>query len=318
MAGNKDQEVILSGRITLLQKISLSEKQNNTSVALGQFDGLHIGHKAVILAARQENLTTAVLTFKRGTLKKGDDRFLTTDAQREAIFAQYGAELLCEPDFSEIRGLSAESFVEDILISRLGARHVVCGFNYRFGCGASGNAEILQKLCRDRNIDCTVVPDVEINGRSVSSTAIRRFLDEGDAENAALMLGRPFSYDFEVIGGKQLGRTLGTPTINQAFPEGFICPKFGVYASSAEVDGKEYCAVTNIGVKPTVGSDMPLSETWICDYSGDLYGQHIKVSLVKYLRPEQKFPSVEALRGAILANGEESRRLFEKRQDINR
>lgn len=295
-----------------MQKISLSEKQNNTSVALGQFDGLHIGHKAVILAAKKEGLQTAVLTFKRGTLKKGDDRFLTTDAQRESIFAEYGVELLCEPDFSEIRGLTAEEFVDDILVDKLGAKHVVCGFNYHFGCGASGNAEILKKLCAERNIQCTVIPAVEINGRSVSSSSIRGYLDEGDAESAAKMLGRPFSYDFEVIGGRRLGRTLGTPTINQMFPEGFICPKYGVYAAVAEVGGKKYCAVTNIGVKPTVGSDKPLSETWICDYNGDLYGQHIKVSLSKYLRPEQKFPSIEALREAILADGEKSRNLFNK------
>lgn len=293
-----------------MRKISLSEKQNNTSVALGQFDGLHIGHKSVITAARREGLTTAVLTFKRGTLKKGDDRFLTTDAQRDNIFENLGAQLLCEPDFSDICGLSAEGFVDEILIGALGAKHVVCGFNYRFGCGASGNAEMLGSLCAERDIECTIVPAVEIKGKSVSSSAIRAYLDEGDAESAAKMLGRPFSYDFEVVGGRQLGRTLGTPTINQIFPEEFICPKYGVYASIAEVDGKEYCGVTNIGVKPTVGSDKPLSETWICDYSGDLYGQKIKVSLIKYLRPEQKFPSIEALRDAIIADGEKSRKFF--------
>ncbi len=294
-----------------MEKIPLSEKQNNTSVALGQFDGLHIGHREVILAAEREGLKTTVLTFKRGTLKKGDDRFLTTDEQRERIFADYGVELLCEPDFSEIRGLSAESFVRDILVDRLGAKHVVCGFNYRFGNGAKGNADMLRQLCAEHGIDCTVVPSVEVDGKSVSSSAIRAFLDEGDAESAAAMLGRPFAYELEVVGGRHLGRTLGAPTINQMFPEGFICPKYGVYASFAEVDGNRYCAVTNIGIKPTVGSDKPLSETWICDYSGDLYGRKIKVNLVKYLRPEQKFPSIEALKEAILADGEKSRRLFE-------
>lgn len=295
-----------------MQKISLSEKQNNTSVALGQFDGLHIGHRAVILAAKREGLRTAVFTFRRGTLKKGDDRFLTTDEERDRVLAQYGVDLLCESDFSEIRDLSAHSFVKDILIDRLGAKHVSCGFNYRFGKEAQGDAQTLRGLCAEYGIECTVVPDVEINGRSVSSSAIRSFLDDGDAESASEMLGRPFGYCLEVIDGKRLGRTLGTPTINQAFPEGFICPKYGVYASTAEVNGGIYCAVTNIGVKPTVGSDKPLSETWICDYSGDLYGQMIKVNLIKYLRPEQKFPSIEALRDAILADGEKSRRLFEK------
>lgn len=293
-----------------MRKISLSEKQNNTSVALGQFDGLHIGHKSVILAAQREGLTTAVLTFKRGTLKKGDDRFLTTDTQRDSIFESLGTQLLCEPDFGDICGLSAESFVDEILIGTLGAKHVVCGFNYRFGRGAQGNAQMLKELCEKRGVECTVVPAVEVCGKSVSSSAIRAYLDEGDAESAAEMLGRPFSYDFEVVGGRQLGRTLGTPTINQLFPDNFICPKYGVYASRAEVDGREYCGVTNVGVKPTVGSDKPLSETWICGYSGDLYGQKIKVSLIKYLRPEQKFPSIEALKEAILADGEKSRRLF--------
>ncbi len=295
-----------------MQKISLSEKQNNTSVALGQFDALHKGHQAVILAANKQGLKTAVLTFKRGTLKKGDDRFITTDEEREEIFASLGADMLCEPDFSEICSLSAERFVEEILAEKLGAKHVACGFNYRFGYRAQGDAELLKKLCEKNGIECTVVPSVEANGKSISSTAIREYLDKGDAESAAEMLGRPFCYKLEVIGGKQLGRTLGTPTINQVFPEGFICPRYGVYASVAEVDGAEYCAVTNIGVKPTVGSDRPLSETWICDYSGDLYGQSIKVSLIKFLRPEQKFPSIDELREAILQNGRESRDIFNK------
>ncbi len=294
-----------------MQKISLSEKQYNTSVALGQFDAMHRGHTAVINAAVKEGLKTAVLTFRRGTLKKGDDRYITTDKERKRIFEELRVSLLCEPDFAEICSLSAESFVKDIVIGRLGAKHVSCGFNYRFGKGAQGDAQLLERLCSEQGVRCTVVPSVETEGRSISSTAIREHLDEGDAEGAAKMLGRPFSYELEVIGGRQLGRTLGTPTINQAFPEGFICPKYGVYASTAVVNGIEYCGVTNIGVKPTVGSDKPLSETWICDYSGDLYGQEIKVSLIKYLRPEQKFPSIEALKEAILADGEKSRRLFD-------
>ncbi len=296
-----------------MQKISLSEKQHDTSVALGQFDALHTGHTAVIEASKKEGLRTAVLTFRRGTLKKGDDRYITTDEEREQILDTLGVSLLCEPDFSDICSLSAEQFVSRILAQTLGAKHVSCGFNYRFGKDAQGNAQLLERLCAEYGISCTVVPAVEINGKTVSSTAIRECLDEGDAESAAQMLGRPFSYKLEVIGGKRIGRTLGTPTINQAFPENFICPKYGVYASTAEVNGTEYCGVTNIGVKPTVGSDIPLSETWICNYSGDLYGQKIKVSLIKYLRPEQKFPSIEALKNAILADGEKSRRLFAKK-----
>lgn len=306
---NKNQKAILRGRNNPLQKISLSEKQNNTSVALGQFDSLHIGHKSVILAANQQGLTTMVLTFRRGTLKKGDSRCLTTDSQRDEIFESLGVQLLCEPDFNEICNLSAESFVDEILIGVLDAKHVTCGFNYSFGRGASGDARLLERLCAERNIKCTVLSAVEINGKNVSSSAIRAYLDEGNAEAAAEMLGRPFSYDFEVIGGRQLGRTLGTPTINQMLPQDFVCPKFGVYASTAEVDDVVYCAVTNIGVKPTVGSDKPLSETWICDYSGDLYGRNVKVSLIKYLRPEKKFPSIELLKEAILADGESSRKL---------
>ncbi len=293
-----------------MQKISLSEKHNNTSVALGQFDALHKGHTAVIDASKKEGLKTCVLTFGRGSLKKGDDRYITTDSERERIFESLGVSLLCEPDFSEICSFSAERFVREILAEKLGARHVACGFNYRFGHRAQGDAQLLEKLCKDHGIECTVLAPVEINGKYVSSTSIREFIDEGDMESAAKMLGRPFGYQLEVVGGKRLGRTLGAPTINQNFPEGFICPRYGVYASTAEINGKEYCAVTNIGVKPTVGTDTPLSETWICDYSGDLYGQMVKVSLIKFLRPEKKFPSIEALKEAIFADGEKSRALF--------
>ena len=263
-----------------------------TAIALGCFDGIHLGHKSVIERLHTpecDALDKAVFSFADApSYKRGAERIASFDDK-------------CDP----------ESFFTDILIKKLDAKLLVCGENYRFGMFASGDSKMLQRLCAGQGIGCVVVPAVMYGGGMISSSRIRAALGEGDVESAAEMLGRQFSYRFEVVHGRELGRQLGTPTINQYFPEGFLIPAYGVYASVTEADGKRYPSVTNIGVKPTVGSSKPLSETWIIGYDGDLYGRHVRVNLIRYMRREFKFDSIEELKQAINEDGVKSVRLTE-------
>ena len=157
-----------------------------------------------------------------------------------------------------------------------------------------------------------VVPTVEYKGERVSATRIRKAIENGEMEDVTVMLGRPFGFCFEVVHGNHIGHTIGTPTINQNFPPRFVLPRFGVYASAVYVDGKTYCGVTNVGVKPTVGSDHALSETWMPDFTGgDLYGRTLRLELLSFVRDEKKFPDLDALKAEISLNEKTARTLFE-------
>lgn len=276
-------------------------KNRNTVVALGNFDGLHRGHRKVIECAVETaeklNMTAVVLLFDRhpAALLSGNvpKSIMTTEMKVKKIKSM-GAE--CEfVDFADIKDLSPEDFVRRILIEKLGARAVCCGFNYHFGKNAGGTAEILGEICKKDGIELFVSPQEIFDGKAVSSTRIRECISKGDMVSAEKMLGEPFCYEFEVISGKHLGRTIGSPTINQIFPENFAVPLDGVYDSRTVVDGKEYFSVTNIGKNPTVGDTQRRSETFIIDYSGDLYGRVIEVRLKKYIRSEIKFSGIDEL-----------------------
>ena len=285
-----------------------------TAIALGCFDGIHLGHKSVIERLHTpecDALDKAVFSFADApSYKRGAERIASFDDKCDILSALGVSELILPP-FDSVRDYSPESFFTDILIKKLDAKLLVCGENYRFGMFASGDSKMLQRLCAGQGIGCVVVPAVMYGGGMISSSRIRAALGEGDVESAAEMLGRQFSYCFEVVHGRELGRQLGTPTINQYFPEGFLIPAYGVYASVTEADGKRYPSVTNIGVKPTVGSSKPLSETWIIGYDGDLYGRHVRVNLIRYMRREFKFDSIEESKQAINEDGVKSVRLTE-------
>lgn len=281
------------------------------AVALGIFDGVHIGHRAVIShAAGIEGLCSAVFTFAQPpwALPKDSAWELTSRSVKNRLYESLGVDELIEADFDALRDLSPRAFVEKILRDTLNAKVVACGFNYHFGREGAGDARLLQELCQQAGIEVRVVEAVLVDGEPVSASRIRRCIEQGDIREATRLLGHPFTLDFSVVGGQKLGRLLGTPTINQPLPLHFIRPKFGVYAASIEVDGRVTHGVTNIGVRPTVGADGPLAETWIADFSGDLYGQTVPVSLVKFLRPEKKFGSIEELQKQILKDAQEARR----------
>jgi riboflavin kinase/FMN adenylyltransferase len=285
------------------------------AVALGMFDGVHLGHRAAIMNSAGVEIESggwacsSVFTFASPPFKENAWELISLK-QKKAVLTGLGVDELILVDFESVRQMTPEQFVRDILKEKLDARRVCCGFNYRFGKDGSGDADTLRRLCQPLGIEVVVIPPVTVDGEPVSSSRIRRLIEDGEIERAARLLGRPFTLDIEVTVGQRLGRLLGTPTINQVLPASFVRPKFGVYLSTVVVDGVSKFGVTNIGVRPTVGADRPLAETWIIDFDGDLYGRHIPVTLVKYLRGEKKFDSLDQLKQQILEDAKTARAVF--------
>ena len=275
----------------------MKECLDGAFVALGTFDGLHVGHKAVITAEKTEYQRKIALLFNHHPQVdlKGENpgRLITTDKEK-AVLSEWGItpEYI---DFLQICEFSPEDFVDNILIKKYNAKSLACGFNYRFGKNAEGDAQTLLQLCAEREIKLTIIQAVEYENEPVSSTRIRKALNNGDMKAVKTMLGRYFSYDFEVLHGDERGRILGSPTINQFFGEDFAVPQYGVYASFTEIDGKIYPSVTNIGVRPTIGNSEKRSETNIIGFDGNLYGKHPEVFLVEKIRGEMQFSSLDEL-----------------------
>ena len=283
--------------------------KQETAVALGLFDGVHRGHCAVIgkaVEGKKQGLLPTVLTFAVTDVvpkSKKEFRRLISDSEKMQRMEALGVELVVMPNFQTIMLMKAEEFVDEILHQRLRAKVVVTGEDYRFGRGSEGDVSLLEKLCANYGIRVEVVPELMDAGQPISSTRIRECLKRGDVPGANRLLGYPFGFDFTVVYGKQIGRTIGIPTINQEFPLDFILPKFGVYESYVEVYGKHYPAITNIGVKPTIdGERLPLAETHIIGVDDNLYGENIPVRLVRFLRPEKKFENIDSLTAAIRAD----------------
>ncbi len=277
-----------------------------TSIALGVFDGVHIGHQAVIGEAvngEADGLVPVVFTFdtsgEKPEHKKGQETILTTSLKRKKM-EELGVSVIYEIPFDTVKDYSPAYFAEHILFSQLHAAKIVCGFDFRFGKNAAGNTELLKQLCSKMGIEVVVVPPMMDQGEPVSSTRIRHYLKGGDVVSANRLLGYEYSYDMMVVDGLKNGRKMGIPTINQEFDPGFLIPKFGVYASKVLVDGKELLGITNIGVKPTIqGVRNPLAETYIIGFDQNLYGRKIPVSLFQYLREEQKFHDLKELSATV-------------------
>ncbi len=304
-----------------LQKSQREESVSSPlSVALGNFDGVHIGHAALISRAvqyaKEHGIRSAVWTFSDAPSvipNKSGAKLITSACEKLELFKSLGVDRVYLMPFEAVRDYSPERFVKEILIDECRAECAVCGFNFRFGKGGSGDSDALTHLMLPR--DCIVVPPVYVDGSLVSSSAVRALIEAGDVEAAAKLLGRRFFINQPVLEGKRLGRTIGLPTINQNFPDGHIIPKNGVYICEVEIDGREYVGVANVGVRPSVKNDTHKlnCETHIIGYEGELYGVNVKTSFCRRIRDEKRFESIEALGEQIRRDGEAAKEYFSKR-----
>ncbi len=294
---------------------------HKTIISIGNFDGVHIGHRLLIetLASQsaEKQLDGIVFTFAqnpKNLLTSGEVKYLTGTEDKMRLLSEYGARNIYFADFADIGGLSPEEFADNILVKKFNVDTVICGYDFRFGKGRAGSAEDLVKLLDRHGIKCIITPAVYFEGQPVSSTAIRRLLSEGNVERAEKLLGKPYSFTLPVIHGRQIGRSLGFPTINQVFPEYRVIPAYGVYAVVCEANGTIYNGIANIGVRPTVSKfgDSPVCETHLFGFSGDLYNHAVRVSLKKRIRPEVKFDSLDQLKNQIKADMQAAEEYFSK------
>lgn len=276
------------------------ENANRTAVALGNFDGMHVGHMAVLEAAkgfRKEGLVPVAVLFDEHSMKAITGTappMLMTVGERNEFIIKNGLKIETII-FNEIKNLSPEDFVEKILIKKLRAAAVCCGYNYRFGKNAAGTAQTMQEICNKLGIKCKIAGEVDVAGCAVSSTQIRDLIENGEIKKANEMLGHKFGFSAPVIDGEKRGRKLGFPTVNQELPKELVLPKFGVYQTDVTVEGKHYKGVTNIGRRPTVGTEMVLSETYIIDFHRNIYGESVDIRPIRFIRPERKFSSFDEL-----------------------
>ena len=288
-------------------------------VALGNFDGFHLGHQAVVGRAIQrgfhERRPVIVATFDPHPVRffKPDvpPFRLTTLDQREALFAHAGADAMLVFEFGEeLRSTSAEQFVTDLLGRRVGAAGVVTGDDFTFGKGRAGSTELLRRLGAAQGITAEAVAPVLLDGTRISSGRIREALEAGDTGLATRLMSRDFAVQGTVQGGDKRGRELGYPTANLVLSD-YQRPRYGIYAVRVTLEnGSEHPGVANLGIRPTFDPPQELLETHLLDFEGDLYGQKIEVALHAFIREERKFESVDALIGEMKRDEAEARRLL--------
>ena len=292
--------------------------RNKRIFALGFFDGVHLGHQALLSQccrlAEELDVQAAAITFDRHPqtfFRKDPPGLINTAEDRQRLLRSYGIGpiyTLCVN--RETMTTPWQDFLDGLI--GYGAAGFVCGHDFRFGNRGEGNAVKLRAVCAEAGLPCVVVPEQKLDGITVSSTYIRSLLEAGDMERAVRFLGHPHILSGTVVQGKHLGRTLGIPTANLILPEGLVCPRQGVYACRAAAEGRQYLAVSNVGTCPTVGGHRLTVESWLLDFEGDLYGKQLELELHAFLRPECKFGSLTALREEILKNAGQTRELFEK------
>ncbi len=288
-------------------------------IALGFFDGVHVGHGALLertsVLAKEYGVSAAALTFDTHPdelVRNEPVLLLNTREEREYLVKTiYAMDELLTLCFDEERMKQPwQDFVEQTLIQEYGAIHLVCGYDFRFGARGAGNCLLLKEFCTQRGIGCDCIPRVCVGGETVSSTRIRKLLQEGAMEEAVTLLGHPHLIRGTVVSGRKIGRTIGIPTANIAPGEKRLLPRAGVYGAKAYFGEECRMAVVNIGSRPTVGGSHVTIEPWILDFDGDLYGKELTLALYAFLRPEKKFSDLRELREEIQRNAEQTRRIF--------
>lgn len=287
-----------------------------TAVALGFFDGVHRGHRAVVRGAFQTGLVPTVFTFSAGSFFPKAKRHmlrLTTDQVKCQLLRQEGIQIVVNVNFSDVKNMDAEEFAAKVLFERMKAKVVSCGKDFRFGKHVAGNVDLLRQVAKRYRADVRIVSFLEEGGARISSSRIRRALECADICAANRLLGYEYYWDLPVVHGNGQGRKYGFSTMNQIFPPYCLVPRYGVYASVAAICGKKYLGVTNIGIKPTVQiSSQPLAETHVLGFDRDVYGKSVKVALIEFLRPEQKFASVEQLKQQVAEDIQRAQQVFER------
>lgn len=274
-----------------------------TGVALGNFDGVHLAHqeliKKMVETSNKLKVTPSLLMFKnhtRSILNEEKPSMITNNEQKLELFKKLGVEIIFQMTFSEdIMKLSEEEFVKNILIEKLNSKLVVAGFDYRFGYKARGNSDDLVKITKEFDITSEIVNPVLKNSTPISSTKIRNNILEKDFKSVKELLGRNYSIIGEVVDGEKRGRKLGYPTANLKIDSSYILPPEGVYYTKTKVDNKTYDSLTNIGYNPTFNAKSLKIETYILDFKKNIYGKNIEVFFIEYLRGDIKFKKVEDL-----------------------
>lgn len=297
----------------------MKQQQPPRAIALGYFDGVHMGHRALmertVQRAREISGISAVFTFDQHPSSYMTGRkvpLLTAGAYREDEIRQLGGvDEVIFGSFQALRTMDWRDFVHQLLIGKWNARYIISGENNRFGYLGKGTPQGLAAECAKAGVGYDCIPDVKIDGIVVSSTYIRQLIANGEMERAARFLGHPYTVTGVVQHGRKVGRAHGVPTVNLPLPTEMALPPYGVYASRVRVGNDSYLAATNIGVKPTFADGgAPTIEPHLLDFSGDLYGKLIHVELHQFLRPEQTFASTEALYAEIARNIQQIRAFF--------
>lgn len=295
---------------------------NKRIFALGFFDGVHRGHQVLLAEcrrlAREHGYQAGAVTF--GThpeaLTAGHaPAMISTPRDREALLKAYQMDTVVTLPFDE--ALRSMSWVRFLLMlqEQYGAAGFVCGDDFRFGYRGQGTAALLKEYCDTEWLPCAVVPEQTLDEVRISSTYIRRQIEQGDMDTAVRFLGHGHMLTGEVVSGRKLGHRLGFPTANIEIPMGIVCPRHGVYACRAYVDGQRYMAVSNVGSRPTVEGHQVRTETWLLDFDGDLYGRSLTLEFLYFLRPEQRFESLDALKKSVLEDADHTREFFRKKEE---
>ncbi len=295
-----------------LKTMQITEIRENTVVALGIFDGFHLGHASVFknafYEAKKKRAKSVVYTFLDNP--KSVAKILTLEEKLE-LFKGAGMDYVALDSFDNVKNMSGEDFVNNVLVEQLRVVCGCCGFNYCFGRGASKNAQDLRQMLEKVGGSVVISEKITIENETLSSTKLRKMIENGQVGEIQAYMP-PYSIYARVEQGKRLGRELGFPTINQHIPEGKVVPKNGVYVTECYIGEDTYPSVTNVGVRPTV--DDPASavnvETHIIGYDGILYGSHIKVVFREFIRDERKFESVEELKKQIEADTKKAKAYF--------
>ena len=296
-----------------LKTMAKTEIKENTIVALGNFDGCHIGHASVFqnafYEAKKKGVKSVAYTFD--TLNKGEQKSLFTLDEKISHIRKYGIDYIAIESFENVKNLSCDEFYSRVLLGELRCIGASCGFNYRFGKGAQGDCEKLRSLFEKNGGSVAISPKITADDVVISSTYLRSLIENGEVESACRFMP-PYGVYAEVIQGKKLGRTLGFPTINQQIPMEKVVPKRGVYITEAYIGENSIPAITNVGVRPTVdGQDAQVNmETYVIGYNGDLYGSYIKVVFRKFIRNEKRFESINELKEQIDKDLEKAKEFF--------